>query len=478
MDFLNDNSDDIFEPSGNKSKGLGALFASTTEDPRSLKYEAPKKPSEDTDVQQKNTPTVVNAFLWDANSRNYKAIGKAGLAIVVPGSKDSTPGPLLVLFRSKQQPLSKLDLADVRLKFNIQSDHQAGFVDANNRAWSVQFPKGPQLLEFTKKLTAVRLSAMKDDQETTFVVFKAGEGQPVKMDNLVTIDYSLWPITASGSTGPIAIEGKKGDVTIQKSGWTSCLVDAKLGSSFVITASRQSALESSLQLDLETLSDSRYVGIYVTIVEQLQKPLPKVQCEKPKVKARPEIQGQMKKNESEDDDGALKKRLKGIEDKLDRVLDNQGLTTSDFDDLQDKLKAAQRESDELRVQLNEKAIKVKADHQEEYDRLARQIEELKNEKGQHKVQIEAANAKLKAVDQDIQRHVKRVMTAVFKAVKADVGRHEDQKLSGDQVIDCLAQNIRQVTEMYFESIPKDKPVSSTTDIGDLPVATVQPLNTL
>ena len=79
-----------------------------------------QKPNEE---KTKNSQTfIVNAFAWDG--KNYKAVGKVGLALIFKDKK-----PLMILYKSKQQTLSTLDLAQEHIKLEQQSENVIGTLD-------------------------------------------------------------------------------------------------------------------------------------------------------------------------------------------------------------------------------------------------------------------------------------------------------------------------------------------------------------
>ena len=133
----NDDGEDIFQPSqgglSNLFRGKSAATASgsgsASPATSSLKYQAPKQ-SDVVVAEQKQQPevnnqppTVVNAFAWDGKA--YKPFGKAGLTLVEKESKT-----WLVLFRSKQQTLSMLDLASDKYNLQIMSDKVISYIDS------------------------------------------------------------------------------------------------------------------------------------------------------------------------------------------------------------------------------------------------------------------------------------------------------------------------------------------------------------
>ena len=70
----------------------------------------------------KQQSVIVTAFAWDGKA--YKPVGKVGLAILTKEEK-----PLMVLYKSKQQTLSTLDLSQEQLKVEHQSENVLGTLD-------------------------------------------------------------------------------------------------------------------------------------------------------------------------------------------------------------------------------------------------------------------------------------------------------------------------------------------------------------
>ena len=73
-------------------------------------------------VISKQQSVIVTAFAWDGKA--YKPVGKVGLAILTKEGK-----PLMVLYKSKQQTLSTLDLSQEHLKVEHQSENVLGTLD-------------------------------------------------------------------------------------------------------------------------------------------------------------------------------------------------------------------------------------------------------------------------------------------------------------------------------------------------------------
>ena len=127
MELIDDSAEDIFSPTNSNS--LNGLFGQSNTN-SDLKYQAPKKPSEETPKEpkppkenvKKSESFIVLAFAWDGQA--YKPVGKVGLAIVAQEEK-----ALMVLYKSKQQTLSTLDLSQEHLKVEQQSENVLGTLD-------------------------------------------------------------------------------------------------------------------------------------------------------------------------------------------------------------------------------------------------------------------------------------------------------------------------------------------------------------
>ena len=124
MELIDNSAEDIFSPTA--SNGLNGLFNQpNSNSSENLKYQAPKKTIEEKPKNASNTskPTfMVNAHAWDGKS--YKPIGKVRLTII---SKDGTS--LMVLYKSKQQTFSTIDLSQEPMKIEYQSENVLGTLD-------------------------------------------------------------------------------------------------------------------------------------------------------------------------------------------------------------------------------------------------------------------------------------------------------------------------------------------------------------
>ena len=140
MELIDDSNDDedIFSPTSNtKKSGLDGLFIQkqnkksekSGSPTQSLKYQAPtkndpkQKSTENLDSYNPPAPIVINAFTWDGKA--YKPVGKLGLTLM---TKDEQA--FMILFKSKQQVLSRTDLNQENLKIEQHSTNLIGTLDA------------------------------------------------------------------------------------------------------------------------------------------------------------------------------------------------------------------------------------------------------------------------------------------------------------------------------------------------------------
>ena len=94
----------------------------------------------------KQQSVIVTAFAWDGKA--YKPVGKVGLAILTKEEK-----PLMVLYKSKQQTLSTLDLSQEQLKVEHQSENVLGTLDMQvkiSKRLKVYYVKKRSLLKLSR----------------------------------------------------------------------------------------------------------------------------------------------------------------------------------------------------------------------------------------------------------------------------------------------------------------------------------------
>lgn len=99
-----------------------------------------------TTVLSKQQSVIVTAFAWDGKA--YKPVGKVGLAILTKEEK-----PLMVLYKSKQQTLSTLDLSQEQLKVEHQSENVLGTLDMQvkiSKRLKVYYVKKRSLLKLSR----------------------------------------------------------------------------------------------------------------------------------------------------------------------------------------------------------------------------------------------------------------------------------------------------------------------------------------
>ena len=97
-------------------------------------------------VISKQQSVIVTAFTWDGKA--YKPVGKVGLAILTKEEK-----PLMVLYKSKQQTLSTLDLSQEQLKVEHQSENVLGTLDMQvkiSKCLKVYYVKKRSLLKLSR----------------------------------------------------------------------------------------------------------------------------------------------------------------------------------------------------------------------------------------------------------------------------------------------------------------------------------------
>ena len=135
MELIDDSNDeDIFSPTPNSNNGLDGLFhqnqkkSQKSGSSQDLKYQAPTKNetnSKSIEAQEFTPPppVVINAFTWDG--KTYKPVGKLGLTLM---SKENQA--FMIIFKSKQQVLSRTDLTLEQLKIEQHSANVLGTLDA------------------------------------------------------------------------------------------------------------------------------------------------------------------------------------------------------------------------------------------------------------------------------------------------------------------------------------------------------------
>ena len=122
--------------------------------------------SEQVSAQQSAPPTVVvNAFLWDGSV--YKPFGKLGLTFMLKDDK-----AMLVLFKSKQQMISMVDLSQEPLKVEQHSSNIIVVLDSQGRAWSLQMFDENFIKTFPYHLLSMRYSIIKNRKNVSFLIDK------------------------------------------------------------------------------------------------------------------------------------------------------------------------------------------------------------------------------------------------------------------------------------------------------------------
>ena len=115
---ISDTEEDIFDPKVS-NKNLGGLFQVNPGKSTDLKYEAPGQNNSQVSTPKpepaptSNVVTVV-AYLWDGST--FKLFGKIGVTLMIKNDK-----AFLVLFKTKQQVVSMVDLTIEPLKIEQQS---------------------------------------------------------------------------------------------------------------------------------------------------------------------------------------------------------------------------------------------------------------------------------------------------------------------------------------------------------------------
>ena len=121
---ISDTEEDIFDPTVT-NKNLGGLFQANSGKSTNLKYEPPGQNGNQGPTPKaepvSNVVTVV-AYLWDGS--NFKLFGKVGLTLMIKNDK-----AFLVLFKTKQQVISMVDLTIEPLKIEQQSANALSILD-------------------------------------------------------------------------------------------------------------------------------------------------------------------------------------------------------------------------------------------------------------------------------------------------------------------------------------------------------------
>ena len=120
-----DGDEDIFTPGSNS---LNDLFKEQKRPPVEIpshEAPAPKRIGANT-----SSVVIVDAFTWDGAA--YQPVGKLGLTLVLKEDK-----AFMVLFKSKQQTLSMVDITLDQLKIEQHSDILLGTLDSQARSISL-----------------------------------------------------------------------------------------------------------------------------------------------------------------------------------------------------------------------------------------------------------------------------------------------------------------------------------------------------
>jgi len=217
-----DNSDDEldFTPITKPGGGLGNVFGANPPTHASannakLTYKPPKQPVQGTDTQKseyrnieiKQTTvakdednfelmsnirpgvkmaTAVSAYKFENNG--FESLGKLGLAII--GKKESNCYQLL-LYRGKQIAVAVANISP-KLKFNIQPDNYANFLDERGSSFTVCFDSQDVLINFSKQVLLCKTSFKMPGVFCCDLCL--GDGRDVGMGDSLEVQMTGWTV--------------------------------------------------------------------------------------------------------------------------------------------------------------------------------------------------------------------------------------------------------------------------------------------
>ncbi|RDD43477.1 FK506-binding protein 15 [Trichoplax sp. H2] len=218
MSFLSmPDDDDKLDFSMGTPKGsskLSSLFdadrASNRLGNESLTYTPPKQPKKNQQAADGESQPLTNlkaaaVHAYRIVNGQYQNVGKLGIALLGNYSAENYQ---LLLYAGKQKPVSMAKITS-SFTFTLQPNNYACFYDDNRLMWSVCFDSEKIVLEFSQQI-ALAKSNSSGHSELIMQDLIMGEGQSVKTDDMVEMQYTGW-LLKNGSIGQEFDSSSKND---------------------------------------------------------------------------------------------------------------------------------------------------------------------------------------------------------------------------------------------------------------------------